>query len=137
MKILKTLIVCFMVAAGSTFAQSQDVERALRNQQEARKASEAFISSPDFFKDMKAAAEGGDALSQWSIGSNYEDGRGVPQNYIRAYAWYSVAAAQGGEFREMVVADRDEVAAKLSAGDLVTAQALAAKCFESAYQDCE
>jgi len=27
----------------------------------------------------------------------YDNGFGVPENYVRAYAWYSIAAAQGND----------------------------------------
>ena len=27
----------------------------------------------------------------------YDNGRGVPEDYVRAYAWYNLAAAQGLE----------------------------------------
>jgi hypothetical protein len=34
------------------------------------------------------------ALAQFELGLKYNYGKGVPENYVRAYAWYSIAAAQ-------------------------------------------
>jgi hypothetical protein len=41
------------------------------------------------------AAEQGDIEAQVELGYSYIVGRGVPQNDIQAYKWYSIAAAQG------------------------------------------
>ncbi len=41
------------------------------------------------------AAEQGNAEGQSSLGRMYYFGRGVPQDYIKAYAWSNLAAAQG------------------------------------------
>ena len=40
-------------------------------------------------------AEQGHAQGQHDLGVSYRDGRGVPQNLVEAYAWLSIAAAQG------------------------------------------
>lgn len=127
-----------VVLASSAFPQSQaEINEALRKYEEAKEASEDFIASPEFTSSTKEAAERGDAGSQWSLGAQYESGQGIPQNYIKAYVWYSVSAAQGGDFRELASGARDTVGAKLSPSDLVRAQALAEKCFESNFKDCD
>ena len=46
---------------------------------------------------MEPAAEQGDAAAQHNLGVMYAKGEGVPQNDVQAYAWWSVAAAQGLE----------------------------------------
>jgi len=83
---------------------------------------------------VKLSAEKGYAPSANLLASMYETGDGVPQNYMRAYVWYSVFAAQGGIFAP---GDRDRIGSTLSPQDLSKAQALATKCFESNYKDCE
>jgi len=40
-------------------------------------------------------AEAGDALGQYNLGVLHSEGRGVPQNYTQARAWYQKAATQG------------------------------------------
>ena len=37
----------------------------------------------------------GDARSEYMLGTSYDLGRGVPQNYVLAAAWYQRAADQG------------------------------------------
>jgi len=64
----------------------------------------------------------------------YDNGTGVPQNYVRAYMWWSVSAAQGDEDSR---SNRDRVADRLTPEQLVQGQDMATKCFESNFQDCE
>ncbi len=45
-------------------------------------------------KLFRKAAEQGYANSQAMLGLAYEAGRGVEKDNIRAYAWYSIAAAR-------------------------------------------
>ena len=42
-------------------------------------------------------AKAGDADSQSALGVMYEHGIGVPKDYVRAHAWYSLAAEQGSK----------------------------------------
>ncbi|MGD0521158.1 MAG: tetratricopeptide repeat protein [Terracidiphilus sp.] len=44
---------------------------------------------------LKAKAESDDAESQFSLGSIYENGQGVPQDYAQAAEWYRKAAESG------------------------------------------
>ena len=44
---------------------------------------------------LMARAESGDARAQTMIGFMYETGRGLPQDYMLAAAWYQRAAQQG------------------------------------------
>ena len=46
---------------------------------------------------LKAAAEQGDANAQFYLGYMYHAGKGIPQDYVQAYAWYNTAATQGKE----------------------------------------
>lgn len=45
----------------------------------------------------RETAEQGLASSQYTLGIKYGNGNGVPQNDVTAYAWFSLAAAQGNE----------------------------------------
>jgi len=45
--------------------------------------------------EIRAAAEQGDVAVQYSLGSMYEQGRGVAQDYAAAVKWYRQAAEQG------------------------------------------
>ena len=46
-------------------------------------------------------AEQGDLDSQFVVGASYFGGQGVPQDYVRAYAWFNIAAAQGPPTRQL------------------------------------
>ncbi len=40
-------------------------------------------------------AEQGDADAQSNLGVMYDNGQGMPQDYVQAYMWLNLAAAQG------------------------------------------
>ena len=48
-------------------------------------------------KLFRLAAEQGNAAAQLNLGGMYYDGWDVPQDYVIAYAWFNLAAAQGNE----------------------------------------
>ena len=85
-------------------------------------------------KWYRLAADQGYASAQSNLGVMYANGQGAPQNNVKAYVWWSVSAAQGNEKAK---GNRDIVAAKLTPQDLSKAQAIATKCFESKYKNCE
>jgi len=47
------------------------------------------------FRLMKPLAEKGNAMAQHNLGVMYDYGRGIPQDYTKAYTWYRRAADQG------------------------------------------
>jgi formylglycine-generating enzyme required for sulfatase activity/TPR repeat protein len=75
------------------------------------------------FSEWKAAADEGDAKSQYRLGKLYEEGRSVPQNYVQAHLYYNLAAAQGNDEAR---AARDAVAGKMVKEELAEARKLAA-----------
>ena len=48
-------------------------------------------------KELRPLAEQGHAEAQYNLGYMYYKGQGLPQNYIQAYMWASLAAGQGYE----------------------------------------
>jgi len=76
-------------------------------------------------------------LDQIILGTMYRDGVGTTQNNLRAYMWFSVAAAQGGIWSEGATHSRDTIIIKLSPQALEQAQAMATRCLESNFQDCD
>jgi len=58
-------------------------------------ARQAAKSPPDLAEDYRAAAEQGDAASQYALAKCYEEGRGVPQDFAEAFKWCEKAAVQG------------------------------------------
>ena len=73
--------------------------------------------------------------AQYTLGLMYNNGAGVPQNYVMSYVWLSVATAQGKEDAKEF---RDSVSELwLTPDQLARGQEIATKCFESGYQDCK
>ena len=68
----------------------------------------------------KSAAQGNE-LAQHNLAHLYRNGHGVERALVTAYAWMNLSAAGG---HENAPAERDEIAAKLSAADLAKAQKL-------------
>lgn len=51
----------------------------------------------DILKEMRADAKQGDADAQYNLGFMYAEGLGVSRNYVLAYMWADLAAAQGDQ----------------------------------------
>ncbi len=72
--------------------------------------------------DYCLAADKGNGLARFSLGFIYERGLGLPQDYVRAYMWFSLAAAQGTKGAEEW---RERLAARMSPAQIAEAQRLA------------
>ena len=51
-------------------------------------------------REFRPLAEQGDADAQFILGIMYDNGEGVPEDYVQAYAWVNLAAASGYERAE-------------------------------------
>jgi len=71
----------------------------------------------------RLAADQGDAKAQSSLGYMYVRGRGVPQDYVRAYMWFEIAAAQ--QENKLTALNRDNIAEKMKPAQIVEAQDMA------------
>ena len=76
------------------------------------------------FVAWEESANAGDAKSQAALGLLYEQGVGVPQNYLQAYVWYALAAARG---EAAALAARNALAKQMTPEQIAGAQALAAQ----------
>jgi uncharacterized protein len=91
---------------------------------------EAGDRMPDHARTLvgyrKAAAQG-DAWAQFNLGVDYSEGRNVPQDYVQAYAWFSLAASgvSPDYRREMATGHRDLEATKMTPAQIAEAQRLA------------
>ena len=79
------------------------------------------------FREIKLLAEQGLASAQYNLGVMYDEGQGVPQDYVQAHMWFSLAAAglPPGEDRNSAAEYRDIVAKLLTAAQIAEAQRLA------------
>ena len=57
----------------------------------------------------------------------YENGEGVPQDYVHAHMWYDLVASRfpPGEHRDRAVNNRDIIAEKMTPAQISEAQKLA------------
>jgi TPR repeat protein len=85
-------------------------------------------------KWFRKAAEQGDADAQHNLGYMYANGEGVPENDIRAYVWWSMAKTQGDTDAATNI---DILKPQMTPQQIADGQALAAKCYESDYKDCD
>jgi len=85
-------------------------------------------------KWYRKAADQGDADAQYNLGIKYYEGGGVPENNIRAYVWWSMAKTQG---HKNAAHNIDALKPKMTPQQIADGQALAAKCYESNYKDCD
>lgn len=92
---------------------------------------------PSAFKWTFLGANRGDYAAQEKLGSLYEKGKGVAQDYVQAYKWYDIAAAthaaciaelppslHSAETNGSEISDRDSVAKKMSSEQIEEAQRL-------------
>ena len=83
---------------------------------------------------FRPLAEQGNARAQHLIGVMYHKGEGVSRNSVRAFAWFSLAAAHGD--REAKAKLRD-VSQTMTPEELSQAREMAQACEASNYRNCE
>ena len=75
------------------------------------------------------AADRGDAPAQIAVGKMRSSGKGLPQDYVQAYKWFTLASSGAftdseKEMRDVALASRTDVAAKMSSSQISSAQKL-------------
>ena len=81
--------VCLFVLTGQAIAD------ALTEQNQASKGIDLKVELENAAKSIRLLAAQGNADAQAKLGSMYEMGLGVPQDYKEAAKWYRLAAEQG------------------------------------------
>lgn len=81
----------------------------------------------------RQACEGGSATGCSNYGVMYANGEGVAQDDVRALAWFSLAAIAGDQTG---VQYGDLIAARMTEGQIISAQALAQRCEATRFADC-
>jgi TPR repeat protein len=84
-------------------------------------------------KWYRKAAEQGDAGAQDLLGRMHARGEGLPQDYATAHMWLNLASGNGSAVSASL---RDDLATKMTLGDVTEAQRRARVCLASNYQDC-
>jgi hypothetical protein len=84
----------------------------------------------------KAAAQG-HALAQNNLAELYFAGLGVQQDYVRAYMWVSLAAVHlKGDEQKQAEANRDDVAQRMTPGQVTEAKRLSKECLSKKFKGC-
>ena len=73
-------------------------------------------------REFQKLAKQGNAKAQYILGLMYRQGQGVPQDYVQAHQWLSLAAASG---EKEAIKFRDLLTAKMTASQIREAQRLA------------
>ena len=83
------------------------------------------------FENMHRRAAQGDTRAQTVLGKAYQDGLGVPQDYVQAHLWYNLAAANSAtsgpekELRDTAYKAREAVAQLMTREQIAEAQRMA------------
>ena len=83
---------------------------------------------------FRALAEQGNAKAQSVLGVMHRRGEGVARNSVRAFVWFSRAAARGDARAK---AELRDVSQTMTPEELSQAQAMAQACEASNYRQCE
>ncbi len=70
-------------------------------------------------KWYRLAADKGHAQAQVNLGLLYDQGNGVPQDFVYAYMWFNLAASNGAR---MAIKNRDALAPRMTQGQIAEAQ---------------
>jgi uncharacterized protein len=80
--------------------------------------------SGEAVKWYRKAASHGNADAGNTLGAIYAEGRGVPRDYVRAYAWFSMAMMAGDQRAQ---ANRDIAAGNMTPAQISEAEQLVLK----------
>jgi TPR repeat protein len=83
---------------------------------------------------FRPLAEQGNAKAQNVLGVMYRRGQGVARSSVRAFLWFSRAAARGDATAK---AELRDVSQTMTAEELVQAREMAQACEASNYRSCE
>jgi hypothetical protein len=89
-------------------------------------------------KWYRLAAVQGNEFAQVNLGAMYTKGRGVRQDFVRAYMWFNLAAAAlSGDSGDTATKKRDRIVAKMTAEQITIAQGMSRRCQESKLKNCD
>jgi hypothetical protein len=86
---------------------------------------------------LQRQAVQGDADAQNNLGALHYNGQGVPQNYVRAYMWYNLAALYlTGDDQKFTADNQDNVARRMTPAQISEAQKLSQQCQSQQFKGC-
>ncbi len=90
-----------------------------------------FLMAYDWYR---RSAQSGNAKAQYSLGLMNVKGHGMPRNQTQAFVWWFMSAGQG---EKQALESLQTLSKSMTQEQIDQAQALAAKCWESKFQDCD
>ncbi|MGH2478045.1 MAG: tetratricopeptide repeat protein [Stellaceae bacterium] len=127
----------YRLAANQGFAKAQ-VQVGMSYMGDYGEGEAGFQDYNEAVRWFRLAAEQGDGDGQSLLGSMYEMGQGVPQDYVRAYMWDNLAASSlKGMNRDSAIEDRDAIAAKMTPAQLELGQKMAIQCEKANFKNCD
>ena len=81
-------------------------------------------------------AKAGTAEAQSAIGAMYFFGNGTMRNPSRAYMWFDLAARAPSPIATVAATNREIVRRQMAASEIRDADAMAAQCLNSRYEQC-
>ena len=127
---LRILFAVFLVVACATVAAADSNEEA----KSAYGRGDYALAAQLF----RSRAEQGNARAQNNLGGMYTQGRGVPQDFIRAHMWFNVAAAAlSGDEGKAAMKNREHVASQMTAAQIGQAEVMARRCQQSQFKECD
>lgn len=98
------------------------------------KGQENYAKALEWYQKSAAQRH---ADAQYNLGLLYAYGRGVPQDYVRAYMWWSLAAAHSkGKEEESEESILAKVARRMTPAQIAEAQRLSQRCQAQQYTGC-
>jgi TPR repeat protein len=94
---------------------------------------------PQAFAWYRRAAAQGSALAQNNLALMYANGNGVKRDDVRALMWFNLAAVtmESDEARNAATANRDNFAKQLTPDQVERAQAMAWRCQQTKFKECD
>jgi len=93
------------ISRGDLYPDAQELYRQVGTVLKAMPSSAQTKDAASFNRHLRALAEKGDADSQYKLGTAYDEGLGVSQDYTEAFKWFRFAAEQGHANSQFRVGD--------------------------------
>jgi len=94
---------------------------------------------PQAFAWYRLAARQGSALAQNNLALMYANGNGVKRDDVRALMWFNIAAVtmESDEARNTAMKNRDDFANQIGPQQVERAQAMAWRCQQTKFAECD
>lgn len=86
------------------------------------------VYAADDLESVKMAAGQGDANAQFDLGIMYSKGEGIPENDVKAYVWFSIAAAQNNQSARKM---KEMIAKRMTRSQIARVQNLSREYWEA------